>query len=201
MGFITEHTKGYLHVDERLNTLDSVSKAADFLDGVDQDLGNWKWFIKALHHGTYCLMILALENSDQSGIRIRDDRDKQGFILTVNPKNNKPVPLISFPEAYKRIQQANRMRRYVGSEPFAAKPEHDKAMKRLNEGLRNEFMHFEPKGWGIEINYVVRGCLPVLDVLRFLADTPQIIWDEGQRDKLKAYINRISPKLLSELRE
>lgn len=198
--FITERDNGYLHVDERVNALDSISKAAGFIAAVDKDPGNWKWFIKALHHATYCLMQMALENTDQSGIRVRDDRDKQGYIITVNPKTNKAVPLITFLEAYKRIKQADRMRSYVGSQPFVAKPEHDKAMRRLNGDLRNEFMHFEPKGWGIEINYIVRGCLPVLDVLRFLAETPQIVWDEGQREQLAECVNRISPKLIAQLR-
>jgi len=39
---------------------------------------------------------------------------------------------------------------YVHGKKFIVKPDHDWAVKKLNE-LRNQFVHFAPKGWSLDL--------------------------------------------------
>ncbi len=194
--FITESTPGYISVGNQTNALDSITKAADFLEAVGEDLGNWKWFVIAFHHAIYMLMLLALENSDGSGVRAQDDRDEQGLVITVNPRTGLPVPVIPFPKAYKRIKEAGRMGSFVGSVPFAGTKIHDKAMVRINFELRNKLIHLEPVQWGISISYISFCCLDLDDLIVFLSETPQIIWDVNQREQLVDARERITQRLI-----
>lgn len=194
--FITEYTPGWINVDNKLNALDSLAKAGDFLKDVNQDKGNWKWFVIALHHALYTLMLLALENTDGSGVRVRDERDDNGYIITANPDTGVPVPLITFLTAYERLKDSGRMRGYTDSAPFVATEVNDKAMRRINFGLRNKFMHMEPTGWGIEVNYIVFCCLDLEEVIKFFSETSQILWVEDQKEQLIHAQQRIIQRLI-----
>ena len=49
-------------------------------------------------------------------------------------------------------------------------------IKRLN-ALRNEFIHFTPKGWSLEVNGLPRICLSVARLISFLAlETTNVFW-------------------------
>ena len=56
---------------------------------------------------------------------------------------------------------------FVHSKSFETTEEHDKAVKRLNS-LRNEFIHFVPKGWSLELAGLPEMCLYCLEVAEFL---------------------------------
>lgn len=125
-------TTEYLRIDEKENAIDSLGRALAFLSEVEQNPFNWKWFTIALHNAVYSFMLLALQNTDLSGIW--QEEPENGLIDLFNSKNK----LISFKEAFKRIQDPERMGGYINSKAFPAKPYHKDSMKHLNDCLRNE---------------------------------------------------------------
>ena len=72
----------------------------------------------------------------------------------------------------------------VGAGPFRATGTHDDSMTRLND-YRNEFIHFTPKGWSLELAGLPRICLDALDLIQFFSwNSTAILWHK------KSYVTR-----------
>lgn len=153
----------YFRIDERQNTLDSLQKTRVFLSRVDEDEFYWKWAMIALHNAVYGSMVLALLGGNPERVKYSGKSGEE--------------KVISFWEAFKRVQNPKSMRMYVGSKfacitPEAEKlkqnPEHTKkagfflpelytSLEHLNNYIRNQFLHYYPvsisfgKGGFVEI--------------------------------------------------
>ncbi|MBW2608304.1 MAG: hypothetical protein JRD05_11785 [Deltaproteobacteria bacterium] len=77
--------------------------------------------------------------------------------------------LISFDEAIKRCQDPSRMKMTIMSKPLQLTNEQKESIEILKHMLRNNFEHFIPKAWSIEIHGMPQITIDVLDVIRFLA--------------------------------
>ena len=65
-------------------------------------------------------------------------------------------------------------------------------LQRLNE-LRRQFAHFNPTGWGIELNYILNIMPVALNLFEFLITTqrrPNIHFTEEHRDRMKNALAR-----------
>ena len=185
-----DETTEYLRIDEKENAIDSLGRALAFLTEVEQNSFNWKWFTIALHNATHSFMLLALQNTDLSGIwREPEIREENGLIDTSNPKNK----LISFMEAFQRIQDSERMGGYVNSKPFSTKPYHRDSMEHLNDRLRNEFIHFRPKGWSVHKKYIVEIGLPILELIEFLTfESGRVrFYEDSQIERTRIYLDAL----------
>ena len=61
-------------------------------------------------------------------------------------------------------------------------------LQRLNDGLRRQFAHFNPTGWGIELNYLLNIMPVALNLFEFLTTTegrPNIHFTEAHRVRMK----------------
>jgi hypothetical protein len=157
----------FYRTDLKDSAIDDLEKLSKFLELVEQDKSYWKWVIIALHSFLYKFMLLALKNSDCSGIWEKIEKKKVGLVYKINlfnPKNK----LISFLKAFKWIQDTERMSGFVNSKAFISTSEIDEAMKRLNTELRNQFFHFKPKGWSIEIFLIKEIIQKTLPIIRFI---------------------------------
>ena len=183
----------YLRIDEKENVIDSLQKAAEFLKNTESDPLYWKWFIVAIHHAIYHFMLLALQNTDLSGIwkepeKLVDRGLSREVVDTENPQNK----LVGFVEAFERIQETTRMGEYVNAKPFIANDRHKKAATSLNTILRNNFVHFSPKGWSIEILFIIEAVSPMLEVVEFLVlNSGRLFLDEQQRNGVQSDIAKI----------
>jgi len=149
----------FLEVDEKGNAIDSLNKALYFLENIEKDSYNWKWFAIALHHSTYSFMLLSLTKTDLSGIWKSEKRSPEGYIDIENSE------LISFMEAFRRIQKPELMKHFINSKPFNANTQHERAMRYLNDRLRNLFVHYKPISWIIYYQCFINIVEPVLEVI------------------------------------
>lgn len=188
----------YLQIDEKENALDSLQKATEFLKNIKNDQLYWKWFIIAIHHAIYHFMLLALQNTDLSGIwkesqklelpKLTNYRSSRKIVGTENSENK----LVTFLEAFNHIQEKDRMSGYVNAKPFIANTRHKEAATRLNTILRNNFVHFSPKGWSIEILYITETISPMLEVVEFLVlNSGRLFLDERQQNGVQSDIAQI----------
>lgn len=187
---MTNEITKFFRIDEKENAIDFLGKALVFLCEVEQNPFNWKWFTIALHNATYSFMLLALQNPDLSGIwKEPEVRDKEGRIDLFN--DNKK--LISFMEAFKRIQDPNRMGGYVGCKAFSAEPSHEKSMRKLNDHYRNQFVHYRPMSWSIEIKDFIKISLPVLEIIEFLVfESGRVrFFEDSQFKRTRTYLDAI----------
>jgi hypothetical protein len=129
----------------------------------------WKWIIVGLHNALTGLMALAVERSDLLGA-MTDDYAKAWWAANKRGERTDKEPrLAPFMELFSRVQSPDRMHRYGHSKALIATTDQTEQMERLNR-WRNDFLHWKPVGWNIEVRgyaEMIETCLGVADFLAF----------------------------------
>lgn len=186
-----DHNEQFYRTTLEENALDYLIKLKEFCDKTIADISYWKWVIIASHGALYNFMLAALVRSDQSGIYYKDIRDTRGLI-----DFTKELKVIDFLKAYNWIKEPARMNKYVHSKFFTSLPENDQAMTELNNIFRNQFIHYKPLCWSIEIQKireVIIGTLPVLNFL--ILDSGNILWHGNKPQDAALILSAITTEL------
>lgn len=77
--------------------------------------------------------------------------------------------LISFHEALKRCQDPTHVGMTILSKPLQFSEQQEESIRKLSRVLRNNFEHYRPMIWDIEIHGMPQIAIDVLEVIRFLA--------------------------------
>ena len=166
----------YLRLTEESNALDYLERAGQFIKEAATDPKAWKWVILSLHGALYGFAISAGKGSDyQSVVKIT----KKGY-----------ERLITLDEALSMCQDDKWMGTLYGGSALILTASQKDSIRRLKETLRNNFEHYIPGGWSIEMHGFPRISMGILDVIRFLAvDTfcYQHL-NQAQRKKIKSII-------------
>jgi hypothetical protein len=141
----------WLRLSEEKNAIDYLEKAAIFIKSVSENYNDWKWVIIGLHGALYGFAIAACRGTDSRSV--------------VTKKGH----LISFWQALKRCQDPNHMKMLIHSKHPILTENQKGSIEALKSEFRNEFEHFKPKGWSIEIHGMPEIAIDVLEVIRFLA--------------------------------
>ncbi len=144
-------TAKWLRLTEEKNALDYLEKAAYFIKKTSEDYVNWKWVILGLHGALYGFAISACRTTDS---------------LRATTKKGK---LISFWQALKLCQDHNHMKMLMRSKPLVLSQSQKESIDQLKNDFRNEFEHFTPKGWSIEVHGMPKIAIDALETIRFLA--------------------------------
>lgn len=156
----------WLETDERREAVKALEMTAKMLSLVRDNEYYWKWVIVGLHNALQALFVVAVSGSagfgaiepKQVGKWLRVYRSGKGKYPSLN--------LMRFMPLYEKVKKSFR----------PSIPEDvDKNVKRLND-FRNEFMHFTPKGWSLELDglpSLLRNCLRVVESL-ILRERPGI---------------------------
>jgi hypothetical protein len=158
----------WLRLNERDNTLDYLEKCSYFI----QQKGKikWKWVIITLRQALYNFCILSIAGTDCNNV----------LVCNKNKKLNK---LIDFPEALNKIQSAGIMQ---------ITQLQKKDCDLLNATLRNNFEHFIPKGWSIQLNGMPRIVDSALQIIEFLTfKSGRISLTSYKKRKIKRLVNII----------
>lgn len=172
---MARRSKAWLRTDEYEEAISAVEAAADFSGTVLEDPYRWKWVLIAVHNAVQGFMVLALRRGNGL-LALRNDIAAER--LKAHRKGG-PFPkekLDNFLNLYAKIK-ADVAAGYVDSKPFTPGSTHDRNMKKLNE-LRNEFIHFVPKGWSLELAGLPSICIDCLSVACFLhSEGGNIFWN------------------------
>ncbi len=181
----------FYRTDLKENAIDDLEKLFKFLELTEQDKSYWKWVIIALHSSLYKFMLLALKNSDCSGIWEKIEKKKVGLVYKINlfnPENK----LISFLKGFRWIQNTERMSGFVNSKAFISTSEIDEAMERLNMELRNQLFHFKPKGWSVEILLIEEIIQKTLPIIRFIVfESGRVLIEENEQLTIDEILKKI----------
>ncbi len=128
----------------------------------------WTWIIVGLHNALQGFMVLALRGSNNINVLTEDCARE--WLAAYERKDGKypNQKLDKFLNLYKKIK-SDRMQMYVDSRTFKPSGTHDRSVKILNS-FRNDFIHFVPKGWAIEVSgltQIVDDCLNIISFLAF----------------------------------
>lgn len=178
-------TEKWLRLDELENAIDNLEMAAHFLEQVPSEK-KWKWTIIAIHQALYGFAICSVQGTDASWLidkRSKKDEEK----------------LISVWEALKRAKDARWMHLGI-SQPLVTTPDEDAAIERLIKEFRNEFEHFRPKHWSIEVSGMPDIIARVLRVIRFLAlESNCVVYPaEDEENRTQQILAKIGRRLAEE---
>jgi len=148
-----------LVVDEKSNFLDSLEKLLFFLTQTEEgkEKMSWKWAIVALYEALYGAMILALQGGNF----------KRVIELCRTCKKTRSGKLISFEDAFKWIQEENKLPRRTGVKKFVPSEKQKEAILCISQDFRNNFVHFVPQTWFIDIKKFPETFKSCLGIIRF----------------------------------
>jgi hypothetical protein len=133
--------------DETENTIDYLQVATSFRY---QDLPHrWKWLTISLHGALYGSTILAIKGTDP-------DRVLEG------------KKVISVWRALKRCQSDSYMLQNVGSQKLLLLGSEHSSINFLSNTFRNNFEHFAPGNWSIEVSGFPKIVTDICRIIRFL---------------------------------
>ena len=157
----------YLETDEATEVFVTLTALSDFLQRSSNDVYYWKWVFIALHNAVQGAMVVALRRSDGFGPiqekierKWHEEYQKTGKSLPIDER------LLRFLELYEKIKTPG-MLQNATIKCYSPPGGQDRAMTKLND-IRNEFIHFTPKGWSLELTGAPELCLEVVDVIDFL---------------------------------
>jgi hypothetical protein len=167
----------YMRLDERTNALDYLDRAYQFIQHVEHDVLAWKWVIIALHGALYGFAICACAGSNPDYIK---------YPMIKKGKYKGEGRLMGLDRALELCQNFTR---YINSKPLQLSDKQKESIRWLKHEFRNEFEHFSPKGWSIELHGMPQIIIDVLDVIRFLAvDTQNFFLTAAQIRKVKSVV-------------
>lgn len=152
----------WIRFDEQTNALDYLEKCFSFLKTVEHEPQNWKWVIITLHSALYGFAISACKGMNSDSV----------IKLTKNGYER----LIDFDEALKRCQDPTWMRVNINYEEFKFSSSQFKSIRKLHKVLRNNFEHFTPKSWSIELHYLPDMIYDCFEVIRLLIIYSDVSW-------------------------
>ena len=177
----------FLRTNTSIEAFKSLEKLSETLSLIEDDIYQWKWAIIFIHNSMQAFMTLALESTYRVNV-IRHKEKKTGEIT---------IYLLEFEELYKRIKKDKYMKQVVNSKTFAPTEEQNKAIKDLCS-FRNDFVHYVPKFWSIQLLRFPEMFLSVMSIIEFLIfESGNFLYkyEQEEADIINKYIGEIYTKL------
>jgi hypothetical protein len=135
---------GYVHFDEREDVLASLDLLKLLTPILEECPAYWKWVILAAENALQGAMVCALLDSTGTSVLRRDSRVKMlDWLQDRGPeRGDRPRGWLA---AFDELLEA-----CIGDLGLTLSGGQLRDIKRLHEYFRNKFVHFTPKGWGIE---------------------------------------------------
>jgi len=143
----------YLRVTINRTAIDSLKKAALFIKLQTEDQMNWKWVVLSLFDSLYAFAIQALEGGNFERVTFRTESGQ--------------LRLIGFDKAIKMCCMDRHMRIYDTSSKLYLS-ESARISVQLLRSLRNDFIHFIPKLWFVEVQGLPTIALDIIAIIEFL---------------------------------
>jgi hypothetical protein len=156
----------WVRFTEYEDVLASTDLLALVVPTLTKNPSGWKWTILAAHSGLQGALVCALQDSTKTNILTnRSARETLSWLQTL--EGDKPVQyLLECPEL---------LRKYRKRYPCTAMTAQQlKDVKRFHKEFRNNFTHFAPQGWSIEIAGLPRIVGTALDLLEIAMRQHQV---------------------------
>jgi hypothetical protein len=180
----------WLQIDEQTDVIVSLSGCHYFAGEVQTRPEAWKHVITNLHNALQGAMVCHLSGTAQAGaldesslrkISKWHDRDRRGEVRRVKigedewgPTYRAKTPDDAFPDSrladaatlFERLHEAEKRKEQAGT-LLVLNQAHQESFKRLHK-LRNDFAHFTPRGWSIQLAGLPGICLDLLEIIQMI---------------------------------
>lgn len=169
----------YLRLDERINAIDYLEKTLYFIKDTEHDFMAWKWVVISLHNALYAFAICACAGSNSDIVAP----------IVKKGKNAGKRQLISFGKALEYCQKPSLMEMFTFSKYLILTDSQKESIDWLKNEFRDNFEHFPPKGWSIELHGMPQVIIDILNIIRFLAiETRNIRLSATQKREIKSLV-------------
>jgi hypothetical protein len=184
----------WLQTNEHEEAISALEAAAEWAGQIEKKIDYWKWVVLAIHNATQGFMVLALRGSD--GLRPLKDDSAAAWLTAYRKGGEYPAEkLDSFFNLYKKVK-SDTMLFSVHSKKFTPIDSQGRSVKKLNS-LRNDFIHFLPQTWSLEVSGLPRICLDCIALVQFLGwECGNVTWyEEKNRERARAALDAIRHRL------
>jgi len=185
------YENGFFYVKEDDDVLYSLQHCNECLEKASTNIQYWKWVIISLQMALQGAYVCHLSDTSQTGA-LSEKNTTKWFNWYNNRKAKPPAPFLAkFEELHKRAKNNT-----IGAgKGISCTKDQNAAIDLLIE-LRNNFTHFAPTYWGIELsglpNMVLR-CVEIIELVQ--EDNWAFRHMEGnKKDKLITNIKKIKAK-------
>lgn len=172
---MTEH---WLRTDEHEEAVSALEAVAEWSGRLETKIYYWKWVVLAMHNATQGFMVLALYGSDEL-LPLRNEIAK-AWLKAYREGGAYPTEKLDpFLNLYEKIK-SEAMVFHADSKKFTPSGSQDRSIEKLNS-LRNDFIHFVPTSWSLEVSGLPKICLDCLDAVEFLGlESGNVRWYEDK---------------------
>lgn len=184
----------WLRTDEHEESVSALEVVAEWSGRIETRIDYWKWVVLALHNSTQGFMVLALRGSD--GLRPLRDDVAEKWLTAYRGDGEYPVEkLDSFLNLYKKVK-SDSMLFFVHSKKFTPTGSQGRSVKKLNE-LRDDFIHFLPRSWSLEVSGLPEICLDCLSLVEFLGwKSGNVSWyEDDHRTRGRVALNQARERI------
>lgn len=215
----------YINFDERTDVIASLHLCLMCLRNLSDEPALWKWAILSLHSALQGAMVCHLSGSanigalsDRSATAILEwhERDRRGEIKKIDDgiddvlglrkirfatrQDNPPIEQLADPlTLFKRLYNGNK--RYEGGagNVLEIADSQRASFHRLHK-LRNDFAHFTPKGWSIELAGLPSIFLDIVEVIDNISadDWPFRNMEPPEREQLRNLLQDLKKSINEE---
>lgn len=149
--------KIYFETDEAEDVAGSIRHALRCADLVQEDCQAWKWGMLALHSALQGACVCHLTTNDspfgaftkKSAINWVTYHDES----RINQDLNHPeTMLLNFPDLLKAVRKSGSSGGAAKNTPIEITDAELDWLTRIHSQVRNQFVHFEPSAWSIEVS-------------------------------------------------
>jgi len=180
----------WLHTDEKADVIASLQMLDVALGQTQKDIAAWKWVVIAIHSALQSAIACHLGALGNSFL-VAKQEDAEAWLKAHEDGTPYPEMMMdSFPNLYHKLKQCE-----IEGFKFVPHGTQGRSIKKVNE-YRNEFVHFMPKGWSLEVSGLPEICKDCLDVVNQLDEhTLHSRWRDGQQSSFKTLLNLCLEKL------
>ena len=167
---------GYWYTDTESDAVGSLSAAADFLERARRDTFYWKWSVVALHSAVQGLLVLSLDQGN--GLLVQKPGRTKEILAALEGGPGRLEPYMdNFMGLYRKAQDpAN----YSGSHPpIPIDPALTAAIEAFDQ-WRHDFLHFNSKGWSIDLELLASRCGAALSAASYILNSGVILWHSDE---------------------
>lgn len=162
----------YARFTEESNAIDYLEKAVSYIKSATSKPEDWKWVVLAIHGALYGFMICNLKGTNPDNV-------------STGTKH-----LIDFKTALKRCQDTAWMNLGGFASTLQLSENQKYALRRLHSEFRNQYVHYRPTSWSIQLNGMPEMLMHVFDALLAVLGMGcyYLHFEPGDSDKIAALI-------------
>lgn len=194
-------SESWLETNEIEEFIDALEHSAQLATQVKKDAKAWKWLIIALHLSLQGACVCALRGQDTAGVMILTKKSwkEMWYWLDVESRRNPcaPMPterLANIKELFARVRNPSLL---PAPHTLRASPGMVSDIDKLNR-LRNDFIHFIPRGLSLELCGLPRIVGNAADAIEHLAVEQPAFWHhlkQPSRDRIKTALTTLRSEI------